>query len=140
MTKKKRILNQKKRKRRRLRNKHGKIQLLFMQQEDFIRDDGKKSPLPLLRKQDAFQRKVCDYQDQGKMNYSAEIKIKEDPEKVYIHLLPESKEKKDRSHFTLKKTEKEVIVEVEAKDAVAFRATMNAITQLLSVFHKMRGL
>ena len=111
-----------------------------MQQEDLIRDDGQESALPLLRKQDALQRKVSDNKDKGKMNYTAEIKITEDPEKVYDQLLPESKEKKNRSNFTLKKTEKEVIVEVEAEDAVAFRATMNAITQLLAVFHKVKGL
>ena len=72
------------------------------------------------------------------MNYTAEIKIKEDPDKIYDHLLPETKGKRERSHFTLRKTGKEVVIEVEAKDAVAFRATMNSITQLLSVFQKVK--
>jgi tRNA threonylcarbamoyladenosine modification (KEOPS) complex Pcc1 subunit len=72
------------------------------------------------------------------MNYIAEIKIKEDPGKIYDHLLPETKGKRERSHFTLRKTDTEVIIEVKAKDAVAFRATMNSITQLLAVFQKVK--
>jgi tRNA threonylcarbamoyladenosine modification (KEOPS) complex Pcc1 subunit len=72
------------------------------------------------------------------MNYSAEIRIKEEPDKVYYYLLPETESKRDRSNFTLKKGDKEVIIDVQAKDAVAFRATINTITQLLSVFQKVK--
>lgn len=72
------------------------------------------------------------------MNYSAEIRIREEPDKIYDYLLPETESKRDRSNFTLKKGDKEVIIDVKAKDAVAFRATINTITQLLSVFQKVK--
>lgn len=73
------------------------------------------------------------------MNYKAEIIVKEDPGKAYKCLLPE-KISRERSSLSLKKDKESLIISIDAKDAVAFRATMNAVTQALAVHHKTRGL
>ena len=73
------------------------------------------------------------------MDYKAEIIVKEDPDKAYKCLLPE-KISRERSSVSLEKGEESLKIRVEAKDAVAFRATMNAVTQALAVHRKMKGL
>ena len=50
------------------------------------------------------------------------------------------KSDKERSNFSIKKSKGKVIFEINANDAVAFRATTNMITQLLTVYEKMRKL
>jgi tRNA threonylcarbamoyladenosine modification (KEOPS) complex Pcc1 subunit len=67
------------------------------------------------------------------MECSAKVFAKGDPEKLYECLAPEDT-KFDRSSFTVKKTEEGVEFDVKAKDAVALRATLNSISQLLIIF------
>ena len=89
--------------------------------------------MSLLRQQDAVQAKAGLYKDQGKMSYSATIFAEGDPEKLYSCF--ESEETSfDRSSFTIEKTESGIRFSIEAKDAVALRATLNSISQLLIVF------
>lgn len=73
------------------------------------------------------------------MDYTAEIIIREDPENVCRCLLPE-KISRERSTLKLKKGKDSLTVVVEARDAVAFRATMNALTQALAVYQKTKGI
>jgi len=72
------------------------------------------------------------------MNFSATLTITEEPDQLFA-VLTKDKEHK-RSQFTIIKKEGAVVIEVTAEDAVAFRATMNSITESLAVFHKMRKL
>ncbi len=46
--------------------------------------------------------------------------------------------KRDRSSFTVRKDGEKVIFDIEASDATALRATLNSLTQLLSVYEKAR--
>ncbi|MBN2111544.1 hypothetical protein JW707_00425 [Candidatus Woesearchaeota archaeon] len=73
------------------------------------------------------------------MNYKADITVKEDPDKIYKCLLPE-KISRERSTFEIKKSKCSITLKIGAKDAVAFRATMNAVLQALAVYSKMKEL
>lgn len=70
------------------------------------------------------------------MRYRAEIKINGDAEKIIECFEPELS-KKDRSSFDIKKQKDHVLIEVEASDSVALRATLNAITKLLTVYENI---
>jgi tRNA threonylcarbamoyladenosine modification (KEOPS) complex Pcc1 subunit len=67
------------------------------------------------------------------MECSAKLFVKGDPEKLFQCLVPEDT-KFDRSGFNLKKMKDGLEFDVKAKDAVALRATLNSISQLLIVF------
>ncbi len=71
--------------------------------------------------------------------YYAEIKAKKDIAKLYALFLKEQSER-ERSKFRIKKTEKELIFAIEAKDSVALRATINGITQILTAYEEMKKL
>lgn len=73
------------------------------------------------------------------MNLSAKIEVEGDAENIIKCFKPEPI-KKERSEYTIKKSKGRAIFEVKAKDPVALRATLNAITQMLSVYQKMKGI
>ena len=96
--------------------------------------------MPLLWQQDALQAKAGLYQSQGqmiRMDYSARLSVRGDPDKLLECLKPEESDF-DRSKFTIDRTEEGVVFDITAKDAVAFRATLNSIAQLLIVFEGAR--
>jgi len=67
------------------------------------------------------------------MDYTARLLAKGNPDKLFTCLSSEET-KFERSAFTIKKTEEGVEFDISAKDAVALRATLNSITQLLTIF------
>ena len=69
------------------------------------------------------------------MKCTAQIAVEGNPQKIYDCLKPESMDF-ERSSFTIKKGDNNLIIEIKAVDAVAFRATINAVTQLLAVYEK----
>lgn len=71
------------------------------------------------------------------MNYSAEINVLGGKEDLFECFKTEEINK-ERSTYTLKKTKDGVKFNIIAKDATALRATVNMITQLLTVYEKMR--
>ena len=71
------------------------------------------------------------------MDYKAEIKVSEDPENIQKCLAPE-KITRDRSTLSLEKSDGILKIRIEARDAVAFRATMNAVTQAMAVYSKAK--
>ncbi len=71
------------------------------------------------------------------MKYSASIKVTGNRESLLECFAPEGIDK-ERSKYSVKKQGGDVIFEVEAKDATALRATVNTITQLLTVHEKMK--
>ena len=75
------------------------------------------------------------------MKYKATIKVCAEPELVYNAFLPEKNElRMERSEYTMKKSADGVVFEVKAADAVAFRATINGITRMLSVIEKTESI
>ena len=62
-----------------------------------------------------------------------------DDVKVFDVLKPEL-ESRHRTKESISKDSGKVVVNIESDDAVAFRASMNSLTQMLSVFEKMKGL
>ncbi len=66
-------------------------------------------------------------------NYTAKLSVKGNPEKLVECLKPEETDF-DRSSFKIKKTEYGVEFDIIANDAVALRATLNSISQLLIIF------
>ncbi|MFC1722524.1 KEOPS complex subunit Pcc1 [Nanoarchaeota archaeon] len=58
-----------------------------------------------------------------------------DPDKLHECISPEQMSY-DRSSFTIKKVDKGLQFDVEAKDPVALRATLNTISQLLIVYEQ----
>lgn len=66
----------------------------------------------------------------------AVITIDNDVENLYKVIQPEI-QKQLRSTIELKKDDK-LTFTIEAQDAVALRATLNSLTQMLSVFHKVK--
>ena len=67
------------------------------------------------------------------MDYTANIFVKCDPDKLAECLAPEETSF-DRSLFTFEKKNEGLEFSIKAKDAVALRATLNTISQLLIVF------
>ncbi|MBT3304662.1 hypothetical protein HN592_02085 [Candidatus Woesearchaeota archaeon] len=67
---------------------------------------------------------------------SAIITIDENVEELYKAIQPEIR-KQLRSTIEIEKTDK-LTFKIEANDAVALRATLNSLTQMLSVFHKVK--
>ena len=67
------------------------------------------------------------------MDYTATLFAKGDPDRLIECLEPEEMDF-DRSCFTVEKKEGGVEFNIKAKDAVALRATLNSISQLLIVF------
>ena len=71
------------------------------------------------------------------MKYSLKLSIKHP--KLYDLIKIELDDfKSDRSNTKLTKTKDGCEIKVEAKDAVALRASLNSITQLLKVYEKMQ--
>jgi len=66
----------------------------------------------------------------------AVIIIDENIEEIQKAITPELK-KQNRSTIEVELKEK-LTFKIKAHDAVAFRATMNSLTQMLSVFYKMK--
>lgn len=48
--------------------------------------------------------------------------------------------KTERTGFTVAQENNQVVFKIEAKDATAFRAAFNSITQMLTVYENMKGL
>ena len=92
--------------------------------------------MPLLRQQDTFQAQDNGYKSKSTMNYSATINVGGNAEELLECFSPEGIDK-ERSKYTIKKTKEGVVFEITAKDAVALRATVNMITQMLAVHQKM---
>ena len=67
------------------------------------------------------------------MECTAKVFAKGDPEKLAECLAPEETSF-DRSSFTITKKEGGVEFDITANDAVALRATLNTISQLLIVY------
>lgn len=67
------------------------------------------------------------------MIYAAEIKVSGDIEELYRCLLPEIHERA-RSSLVIEKADNGLNINVHAKDAVALRAILNSITQMLAIF------
>ncbi len=66
--------------------------------------------------------------------FSAKIEIDGDADAYYHSLKPEAEESiRDRSTCKLTKNKDKLIIEVNAKDATAFRAIMTTLTGLMSV-------
>ena len=75
------------------------------------------------------------------MIYSAKIKAYKNPAIIYKCFISESKSlKTDRSNYIIKKYKNYVEFEIEAKDSVALRATLNSITKVLTVYEKINKL
>ena len=71
------------------------------------------------------------------MDYKAEIKVSEDPDNIQKCLLPELMSR-ERSTLSLENKEGVLTIKIEAKDAVAFRATMNTVIQVMAVYSKSK--
>jgi tRNA threonylcarbamoyladenosine modification (KEOPS) complex Pcc1 subunit len=71
------------------------------------------------------------------MECSARLFAKGDPERLFECLAAEETGF-DRSSFTVKKMKDGVEFDIRAKDAVALRATLNSISQLLIIFEGAR--
>jgi len=70
------------------------------------------------------------------MKYITSLKVYGDVDKIYESFQTEVNEK-DRSKLNIKKEKDYVLFEVEAKDSIALRATLNMITKLLTVYEKV---
>ena len=71
------------------------------------------------------------------MKCTAIVSVTEDIDNLYKVISPESK-KWDRSSFKLQKSKGELKFIVTAQDSVALRATLTSITQLLTVYEKVK--
>ena len=95
--------------------------------------------MPLLRKQAAVQAKICCSQDKGQIDtmFEASIKTKEKFETIKKLFSTEDKELKRSSYKITKLKDGSVQFDIKADDIAALRATLNSITQILSVYKKM---
>ena len=91
--------------------------------------------MPLLWKQDAVQAKNYGNKSKGKMKLRASIKAYGNPKDIAACCKPDMDDQK-RSNITITEQEDHVVFDVQAEDATALRATVNAITKLLTVYEK----
>ena len=73
------------------------------------------------------------------MEYTAKIFAKGDPDKLF-ECISNEEAKFDRSSFTINKVKDGVEFDIVAKDAVALRATLNSISQLLIVYEGAKSI
>lgn len=73
------------------------------------------------------------------MKYIASLRAYGDVDKIYESFQTEINEK-DRSKLSIKKEKDHVLFEIEAKDSIALRATLNMVTKLLTVYEKIERL
>jgi tRNA threonylcarbamoyladenosine modification (KEOPS) complex Pcc1 subunit len=71
------------------------------------------------------------------MKLTAEIKAYGNPKELAACFKPELADKK-RSNFKITEKKDHLLFEIEAKDSVALRATMNGITKLITVYEKVK--
>lgn len=75
------------------------------------------------------------------MDYTCELIINldsKDVEQFYKSLLPELENgERDRCDFTIHKLKDKIKININAKDSVALRATLNNITKLFTVYEKI---
>jgi len=91
--------------------------------------------MPLLWQQNAFQAKNNEHQSKGKMKLRASIKAYGKAKNLAACFNPEL-HNKQRSHFTITENQDHILFDIQAEDATALRATVNAITKLLTVYEK----
>lgn len=73
------------------------------------------------------------------MKYTTRIEVTEQITQVYDLFLAEQLQTiNDRASYSLEKSDTVLTFVINAEDAVALRATLNAITKQLSVFEKMQ--
>lgn len=95
--------------------------------------------MPLLWKQASFQAQNSIDKDKSKMNYKAEIRIFGDAEKICKCFLAElRKDSSERSSCKIKKEKEYVLFEIESKDSVSLRASLNAVTKLFTVYEQIK--
>lgn len=58
---------------------------------------------------------------------------------LFRSFIPEEK-KTERFEYTLRKSKKELVFDVRAKDSVALRAALSSILKLISVNEKVEGI
>ena len=93
--------------------------------------------MPLLWLKDTLQTTFNNYKSQSKMKYSFKLKV-EDPKVFDLIKVELDGLKSERSTTKLTQTEYGFDIEVEAKDAVALRASLNSIAQLLKIYEKVQ--
>ena len=71
---------------------------------------------------------------------NATITIQSDPAITQLFSCEDKKLSNNRASYTIKEKNGKILFEVEAKDAVALRATLTAITKTLTVYEKMKRL
>ena len=91
--------------------------------------------MPLLWKQNAFQAKNYRNKSKGKMKLRASIKAYGKAKDIAACFNPEM-QGKQRSNFTITENKDHIVFDIQAEDATALRATLNAITKLLTVYEK----
>lgn len=70
------------------------------------------------------------------MRYNVKVSVDGDAEKI-AKCFEVEQVKQDRSGFTVKKNDDGVLIEVQADDSTALRATLNSISKLLNVYENM---
>ena len=74
------------------------------------------------------------------MNYTAEIVVHDNHQKIYRCLHPEVDSKTKRSKVSLKKADGRTKIIVDAKDATSLRASTNGILRSLIIYEKMKSI
>jgi len=69
---------------------------------------------------------------------NSSIVVDEYAEEIYECITPDLDDVMKRSTLKVSKKEGKIIFDIEAQDIVAFRATTNAVMQLLNVFYKVK--
>ncbi|MBT5021553.1 hypothetical protein HOK51_09890 [Candidatus Woesearchaeota archaeon] len=72
------------------------------------------------------------------MEYTAELKVKTTDSENLIKLFEPEEKKFERSEFEIQKKDFGIIFIVTAKDPTAMRATLSTITQILTIYHKLK--
>jgi tRNA threonylcarbamoyladenosine modification (KEOPS) complex Pcc1 subunit len=92
--------------------------------------------MPILRLEDTVQAKVYCHKSLGQMKYQAVITV--DDTRVIELLRPEIERFKSlRSGIKVSRKADKAVIEIEAADATALRASTDSVVQLLKVFEKM---
>jgi len=94
--------------------------------------------MPILWLKDTLQAKKNLDKGEGALRFSATIIAEDKNQFIYRSFAPEmDKARQDRSSLELSREGDNAVFKITAEDAVAFRASLNAVSSMLAVICKM---
>lgn len=74
------------------------------------------------------------------MKIKAEITVSDNKADALFNAVKPEAIDRERTQLKIKKEKNKIVMDIDSEDAVAFRATLNSVSQMLAVFEKMESI